>query len=185
MIFKRGVSPLIATVLLVMITVSIGAAVMVVIQNVASEGIDSANRQQELINCGTDVSAEVIPVASRYRICVSPVAESSGLGNVTLFLENTGTKDIVGWRFTVIGGMDIYDTSSQGLDLDSGEMDGMRFNFTGTGVGIANISLIRLSPQITGGASGAITCSEPNLEWDIDAIEDWDLCTDVSWDESA
>jgi flagellin-like protein len=178
--FKRGVSPLIATVLLVMITVSIGAAVMVVIQNVAQEGIKSTEEQGELVKCGTDVSVQVLPVASSYRICVRPSDDTDEIGNITLFLENTGLRDVVSWRITVIGSDGVYDSSSQGTSLAKGAIQGMRFLFNGTGTGVENISQVRLAPQISGG-SGAITCIEPNLEWDNTEIQDWDLCADVNW----
>lgn len=180
MFFKRGVSPLIATVLLVMITVSIGAAVMVVIQNVAQEGIASTEIQGELIKCGTDVSVQVLPVASSYRICLDPSDETDEIGNITLFLENTGLRDVISWRFTVIGSDGIYDSSSQGIDLDKGAIVGMKFLFNGTGTGVENITQIRLAPQISSG-TGAITCIEPNLEWENIEIEEWELCADVNW----
>ncbi len=184
MFFKRAVSPLIATVLLVMITVSIGAAVMVVIQNVAQDGIQSTVTQNELIKCGSDVSAEVLTVSSSYRICINAIPTATTAGNFTLFLENTGLKDISAWRVMVIGESGVYDASSQGLALSKGAIAGMRFSFNGTGPNVANVSTIRLAPEIDGGGSGTITCIEPNLEFISDSIENWDLCSAVTWDNN-
>ena len=182
---KRGVSPLIATVLLVMIVVSIGAAVMVVIQSLSEEQLASASAQQALIQCGVDVDVGLIEVSDSTRICIN--APNSGTGNVTLYMENKGLKNIQGWRFTVVGANGIYDVTDQGTALSRGTLQGFSFTYdTSTvGTGISSVDLIRLSPRVEGGATNpVVTCSEPNLEWDADEIVDWNFCNSTTWDDN-
>ena len=87
---KKAVSPLIATVLLVMIVVSIGAAVMVVIQSLTEENLQSIEAQKAVIKCGSDVSVDLITVGTSYRICTDPNATS---GTFALYIENKGEDD--------------------------------------------------------------------------------------------
>ena len=184
LINKKAVSPLIATVLLVMIVVSIGAAVMVVIQGLSEETIASTERQQQLLECQTDVVVDVS------NACITPVNETNGTGVVALRLENSGFQDINGWRFTVFG-MDVYDTTAQGSALLTGEIKEYKFviddgdpQLGNVGVGLNNISTVRVSPRIPGdGATPLVTCRIKALEWDLDVLEQWDDCNDVFWDD--
>jgi len=185
MLNKRAVSPLIATVLLVMIVVSIGAAVMVVIQGISQEQIASTQAQQQLIACGTDVEVGLFKVGTSYRICLDEPASASDQGNFSIYLENKGLRDISDWRITIVGNNSIddtnggFDTSTNDLSLDTGEIKRFEYNWTGTGA----IDKIRLSPKIPGGpATPFITCTEPNLEWDSEDMSGWDTCASVSWD---
>lgn len=185
LIGKKGVSPLIATVLLVMIVVSIGAAVMVVFQGLTEDSISNIQAQQQLIKCGSDVSVGIITVGDSYRICVNPTSGAIGNMSLYIYMENKGLKDISGWRFTVIGEEGVYDSSDQGSALTKGLIKAYSFTFNGTGDTVADLSKIRLSPQITGGPSNpVVTCTAPNLEWDSDQIVEFDLCNDTSWDNN-
>ena len=180
---KKAVSPLIATVLLVMIVVSIGAAVMVVIQGITQEQIASTEAQQQLIACGTDVEVGLFQVGTSYRICLDEPNSDTELGNFSIYLENKGLKDISDWRITIVGNNSIEDQNggfdTYDMDLDTGEIKLFEYNWTGTGV----VDKIRLSPKIPGGpANPLVTCSEPNLEWDSEDMSGWDGCEDVTWD---
>jgi flagellin-like protein len=179
---KRAVSPLIATVLLVMITVSIGAAVMVVIQGISQTSIQSTENQQQLIKCSSDVQIDVIRVSDKYRACFVTTNSSSNSGSFAVYLENRGLKDISDWRFTVIGD-NVSDLNGGISTLVRGQIKGYRFNFSGTN----NVSKVRFSPKISGGPSNPlVTCNLPNLEWDIEDLENFDHCNaaTVNWDNS-
>ncbi len=174
---KKAVSPLIATVLLVMIVVSIGAAVMVVIQGVYQEQEGTIQTQQQFIKCGVDVETKVLSVNDKYRVCWEQYGENNG-GKFAIQLENTGIKDISDWRFRVIGNT-IIDGNGDFEGLDKGTVDSFEFNFTEVS---GNVSKIQLMPQIPGSQQNPIvTCNEPNLEWDGDDLSDLDNCSDVSW----
>ena len=182
---KKAVSPLIATVLLVMIVVSIGAAVMVVIQGLSEDTLASVDAQKQLIRCGTDVEVGIIEVGSSARVCFDAPPDTANNGNFTLYIENKGTRDISGWRFTVIGDDGIFDSSNQGTSLAKGEIKGFRFFFNQTGVTVAEHAKIRLYPQIPGGPTNPlVTCQEPNLEWDTYEIADLNLCSALTWDDN-
>lgn len=171
---KRAVSPLIATVLLVMIVVSIGAAVMVVIQGLSDEQLDVISQGQEALKCSSEIKTEILQVGSTNRIC---------LGDNRSFafqIQNTGTKDIVNWNLLVVGDT-VQFIENKGTLFAEGNVSGYRINFTQ----VDNIKKITLYPKIPGSAGNKnIPCSLSYLEWDEDAISDMDLCSSVTWDES-
>ncbi|MFH2020536.1 MAG: archaellin/type IV pilin N-terminal domain-containing protein [archaeon] len=173
MLSKKGVSPLIATVLLVMIVVSIGAAVMVVIQGLTDEQIGNIKYQQEAIKCGTEIKTEILQVASTNRACVADTNTS-----FVIQLQNTGQKDISNWNLLVVGDT-VELNENKGTFFAKGNVSSYKFNFTQ----VDNIQKIVLYPKIPGSAGDRnIPCSMPNLEWESSDIEDMDKCDSVSWD---
>ena len=68
MLNKKAVSPLIATVLLVMIVVSVGAAVMLVIRGLSDEQIDKIDKATIEIQCGTEVKPKIVYL-QRLMLC--------------------------------------------------------------------------------------------------------------------
>ncbi len=177
---KKAVSPLIATVLLVMITVSIGAAVMVVIQGLSEQSLASTSAAQELVKCGTDVSVGLITVGTDYRVCKAGGTATNFTGRFVLFIENKGLRDVEDWRFTAVGD-NVSDYNGGCIkDYSKGSIQSMRFNFT-----TLNVAKIQLSPKITGGPSNpTVTCTAPNLVWDGDELIDMESCDSVTWDDS-
>ncbi len=180
MLNKRAVSPLIATVLLVMIVVSIGAAVMVVIQGLADEQIQSINTQADLLQCGSQIEVSLIEVDSVYRICKNVSSQTSG--TIALLMQNTGQKDITGFRVDVLGDDGYNSTTYDTASLSKNELKGFRFNFGGVGDNSAELSKIMISPMFS--ASDTVTCKEPNLEFDKAFLDRLDDCTEVTWDNS-
>ena len=177
MMNKNAVSPLIATVLLVMITVSIGAAIMVVIQGLVSEQTQSVEQQSDLLECGVDVDVDLITVSSKYRMCLN--VTNSTIGNVTLYMKNTGTKDITGWQVTVLGD-DGANSTTYTTDLTTGTLGEFSFRFGSTGDNNGEVSFISISPQIA--AATTITCTKPELEFDEETVDTFDDCSAVTWD---
>ena len=177
---KKAVSPLIATVLLVMIVVSIGAAVMVVIQGLTEEQIESTKTQSQLLKCANDVQVGIFTQGEDYLICMDDPATSTDLGNFSIYLENKGIKDILDWRITVFGVNGLADINGGFSALDQGEIKLYKFNFTGSG----SITKVRLSPKTAvQGGTGTVTCEEPNLIWDEDFVARLEDCDDVAWDD--
>ena len=181
---KKAVSPLIATVLLVMIVVSIGAAIMVVIQGITQEQLQSTEAQQQLIKCGTDVNVGLLTVNEAYRICIFKPDNLTG-GNLKLYMENKGIRDIADWRFRVIGDNNISDTDGGYAPLSKGSVRGFSFDFSqSVGMYVTNVQKITIAPKIPGGPSNpTVTCSEPNLECDYTAIQEFSECGNVTWDD--
>ena len=180
MLNKRAVSPLIATVLLVMIVVSIGAAVMVVIQGLTEEQIQVISTQSDLLKCGTEVEIGLIEVDSVYRFCRSITSQTNG--TVSLLMQNTGQKAITGFRVDIIGDLGYNSTTYSSAALAKNELKGFRFDFGGVGATTTALSKVTFSPQIT--AQDTVTCKEPNLEFDETFLDRLNDCGTVTWDDS-
>jgi flagellin-like protein len=182
--YKKAVSPLIATVLLVMIVVSIGAAVMVVIQSLAGEGMESITSQQAIMACSSDVQVEFLTVGDSFKICVD-APTTGGNGTFALYLDNSGLRDISDWRFRVVGTEGIMDLDGGFEALPKGSIKLYVFPINET-VGaddITKIQQIVLYPKITGNANNpSVVCKKPNLVWDEDRIPEFDTCASQSWD---
>jgi flagellin-like protein len=178
--YKRGVSPLIATVLLVMIVVSIGAAVMVVIQGLSEEQLQNIETQQDLLKCGTDVGVSLVKIGSNYRICRNV---TNAVGNITLFMENTGQRDISGFKVIAYGANGFSSQTYTSEPLNKGDTRLLMFNFTGVGDTNTDLDRIEINPQIAGRET--VTCKLPTLEFDEELLDSLDACTAVTWDDSS
>lgn len=161
---KKGVSPIIAAVLLVVITIAIGATTMAFIRGLSDQNLASAQEKASKIKCGTDVRIEVLAVGSDYKICYDINAISL---NVTL--KNIGSVDIKYFELTVLG------DGSEGFMVNNSDTSASKFkkntiskfniaftNSSGLGVPVEYI----LSPVIQGEPGKDIICSESPLEWD-------------------
>ncbi len=181
---KRGVSPLIATVLLVMIVVSIGAAVMVVIEGLTEDQLENIGTQSELLECTTDVDIDLIQVDGKYRICRNVTVGTSN-SSFTLYMENTGQKDIAGFRVVALGDDGITTNSYTSQTLNKGVIKALTFNISGVGDNNAELDQIEINPLISGRET--ITCREPTLVFDEEFLDTLEDCTDpdVTWDSSA
>lgn len=94
---KKGVSPIIATVLLVAITIAIGATTMAFIRSLSDTNLNSANEKSATIACGTDVSIDVTTVDNQYLYWLNYSS-----GEFAVNFHNKGI-DIDGFRMTIIG----------------------------------------------------------------------------------
>jgi len=184
MFSKKAVSPLIATVLLVMIVVSIGAAVMVVIQGLSEEQIQNIEAQKDLLACGNEVRIDIFKVGSKSKICVNNIDSPLGIEAI-LIMENKGLRDIAGFRVTAFGnnGFNISTFDNTSLPKSGETMKAIRFIVRGNiSSSENNIEKISINPRIAG--KDIITCSDPSLEFDSDYLRGVDDCDDVSWDNN-
>ena len=171
MLNKRAVSPLIATVLLVMIVVSIGAAVMVVIQGLSEEQIANIQYQQEAIKCGTEVSLKVVSVSNANRICYNGTA-------FAIQIQNNGQKDIEKWNLLIVGNRTVF-MEDKGGEFAAGNVTSLKFDWSVD----SDPEKIQMIPKISNGNS-FIPCTIPSLDFDGDDLTDADSCTDITWDDS-
>ncbi|MBN1502248.1 hypothetical protein JW930_01785 [Candidatus Woesearchaeota archaeon] len=161
---KKAVSPLIATVLLVMIVVSVGAAVMLVIRNLSDEQIQKIETSSREIQCGTEVKPRIVAYGTSYKYCYDPTTR-----NVTVMFENQGDTKIEGWRITVIGDS-VYDREDTAChndtycsELNTSQIRTFHWNYDDVGT----VEYIRILPLVTGAPGKEIvTCREPALEWE-------------------
>jgi flagellin-like protein len=187
MMNKQGVSPLIATVLLVMIVVSIGAAVMVVIGGLAQEGLDSTASMQSVINCYSDANLKLLSVDNKFRFCVN--ANSDNNTTIALSVENIGFKDILGMRVVVFGesNQSVTTYTSTAVQIPKGEIKGLRFNAAGVATNTSQIKKIVFNPIIQGQpGKDSVVCSLTNFEFDYEQLIYLDDCGSptVTWDDN-
>jgi flagellin-like protein len=163
---KKGVSPIIAAVLLVVITIAIGATTMAFIRGLSDQNLASAQEKAGKIKCGTDVRAEVLVVGSDYKIC-----ESGDSLSVTL--KNTGSVDIKYFELTVLGnGTDGYDVANSNTSAAKFEKNTIgKFNITfvnGSALGTP-VEYV-LSPVIQGEPGQDVICSDSPIQWDSENV---------------
>ncbi len=94
---KKGISPIIATVLLVVITIAIGATTMAFIRSLTDTNFETAKEQTAKIACGSQIQFEIPIVSKKYKICYY-----NDTGTINLLLHNTGSVDIKGFSLTTI-----------------------------------------------------------------------------------
>jgi len=94
---KKGVSPIIAAVLLVVITIAIGATTMAFIRSLTDSNLQTASEQSTKIACGSDLKLEIPVVQNNYKICYY-----NETGGVNVLFHNTGSIDVNGFLMSVI-----------------------------------------------------------------------------------
>lgn len=124
---KRGVSPLIATVLLIAFAVALGAVVMswgtTYVQETAASVRDKSDRA---VQCSQDVSLKVHKISSTEQLCYGG-SEHAGFVAFTLF--NDGRKDIKQVHVNVFGKKNIQSNNSlNGTSMAVGQA--MKYNLT-------------------------------------------------------
>lgn len=107
---KRGVSPLIATVLLIAFAVALGAVVMnwgrTYVENTASNAADKSDTE---IKCSMDVRLEVPEIDDIEQLCY---CNGSNPSYMQFIIENTGLVDIADLQIQIIGKQNIYSNTS-------------------------------------------------------------------------
>ncbi|MFH0876570.1 MAG: archaellin/type IV pilin N-terminal domain-containing protein [archaeon] len=129
---KRGVSPLIATVLLMLIVVTIGAAVMLVLKGLTEENLEKAKDKADMV-CDTNVDFEIVKINGYNQVC-------SGSGYFDIILRNKGNKDIVGFKYTVLGGQ-IYNNDTS-IALGISEITNLNITYNPGSIGVVRQIMI-------------------------------------------
>ena len=96
---KRGVSPLIATVLLIAFAVALGAVVMSWGRSYVTEAQSNANQLNSMVGCSS-VSASIPTVAGQLKLCIDQ-------GNKVKFVLDNNGAALDGLKFTIIGDKDV------------------------------------------------------------------------------
>ena len=118
---KKGVSPLIAAVLLIVVVVGVGAVVTGIVRNYVTSGKQTIQSKSGDIKCGAEVDISVPTVADEIRICYD---DTNDLLNFTL--DNTGSTAIdalqIKW-FTasaVVNNVSVTAVGAPSTTVDSG-----------------------------------------------------------------
>ena len=136
---KRGVSPLIATILLVGITVAVSVIVFTFVRNIAEEKVSETEVQTNIaLACSQNVKLEYD----------DPFPCGSG-SNLKVSVWNKGPLDIIDLKIQILGGSSSYLYPGEGSDpvtLDSYNKN--LYDITNIGFDVGEIDKINLIPTI-------------------------------------
>lgn len=111
MMNKKGLSPLIAAVLLIVVVVGIGAVVTGIVRNYVTENKQVITEKSSDMKCGVEVAINIPTVGDELRIC-NGTGPAPGTPNITFTMENSGsaTIDELQVKFFGTGGFSAQDT---------------------------------------------------------------------------
>lgn len=160
---KKGLSPLIAAVLLIVVVVGIGAVVTGIVRNYVTENKQVITEKASDMKCGVEVSINVPTVADTLLVCNDT---PNKFINVTL--ENTGSADIDDIQLKVFGvnGFDANDeawTSQMSGAFESGDTQRLQLNWS---VDIGDLQQIKIVPRVkVVGRSDKAYCTDAALTY--------------------
>ena len=168
---KKGVSPIIAAVLLVVITIAIGATTMAFIRSLADTNLDSANEAATRILCGADLNLEIPIVNDQYKICYY-----NNSGDISLTFHNKGTINIKGFQYTAIMANDTIFSYSSTQQVNKSQYKAIEFKFPRNFTNAQrNVSQYIIEPKIQGApGKGDTICSDVAIVRDVPS--DISLC---------
>ena len=165
---KKGVSPLIATVLLIAFAVALGAVVMNWGSTFTKQTADNVQKKSDVdFKCSLDVKLKPLEISGRPQICFGEYGSSSQI-NMTLL--NDGAKKIDSVQLTIIGAAGIASNTSvpnSTLVVAGGAKLSASYLFSQTGT----LQKIRLVPVVdVGGIATPCMGSGSVLERDASEI---------------
>ncbi len=158
---KKGLSPLIAAVLLIVVVVGIGAVVTGIVREQISQDKQTIEKKSTNIECSTEVEINVPTYEDDFMIC-------KGTDYVNFTIENTGSIEVDELQVKVFGATGFADNDS----IIPGGMTPGQVNSTvivgHSGVGSVEEVFIVPKKKVTG-SSDKIYCPEAQLRFaDID-----------------
>ncbi|HII71893.1 TPA: hypothetical protein HA265_04020 [Candidatus Woesearchaeota archaeon] len=171
---KKGLSPLIAAVLLIVVVVGIGAVVTGIVRNYVTESKQTITEKSSDIKCGVEVDIEVPVVSEEMQICHDSV---NNIINFTL--ENTGTATIdeIQIKFFGTSGFEAIDELSTngvaigtwGTGMAAGET--LKFNATYDSGAVGTLQQVNIIPRVkVVGRTDEAYCTDSSLKFtDINA----------------
>ena len=157
---KKGVSPLIATVLLIAFAVALGAVVMNWGRGFVQQQTDLATKTTDLkLGCSLKVNLKVAEINGVPQMCYGG-AGANGYVEITLNNEDE-SNDIKGLSASVIGVSGTYNNDSINLTIPIGLSHFLNLTYSYTSYG--TIKQVRLVPKIS--INGVVTpCSGNTVE---------------------
>lgn len=160
---RKGLSPLIAAVLLIVVVVGIGAVVTGIVRNYVTENKQIITEKASDMKCGVEVSLTVPTVADELRIC------HDGVDTVNFTVENSGsaTVDDLQVKFFGTGGFDANDTVITDVTLadpdgsfDAGNTEVFSVDYSGIGT----LQQVKIVPRVkVVGRSDKAFCTDAAL----------------------
>lgn len=162
---KRGVSPLIATVLLIAFSVALGAVVMNWGKGFITDQTEYVDAKTQIqLSCSIDVIIDFLEISDSKQVCYN-----SSEGAVYFTIDNQGASNVSGISIQVINSnKDTFGNESI-YNLVSGAAQRYRINDTNMGVA----EYVALTPMITTpGTTTRQVCTNNKI-----ILEDPDACT--------
>jgi FlaG/FlaF family flagellin (archaellin) len=162
---KKGLSPLIAAVLLIVVVVGIGAVVTGIVRNYVTENKQVITEKASDMKCGIEVTINVPTVDDELRICHNDT-EVSSEKMVRFTLENAGSATIDDLQVKYFGtsGFEADDTvlTDAGLTLEPGDTQEFFANYTAAPVG--TLQQVKIVPRVkVVGRSDKAYCTDAAL----------------------
>jgi len=133
---KKGISPLIAAVMLMALVVSIGAVIMTWTKQYVGESLDEADETLASEGvCGNDVYIELVEIDDEKQICFQNGTFSY---NIDMTLSNGAKVDLEGLWVQIITSDNIYENQSN-FSKDAGETFLTSVRVTSGGAGFTRI----------------------------------------------
>ncbi len=165
LIDKKAISPLIAAVLLVVVTVSIGAAVFALVQNYMGSGKKTISEKTEEIRCGRDVGITMELFNNTYLCNAS--ADKNDEASFNMIINNVGSRKVDQVQLRVIGSRMVFNNISI-LDNAMQLGDSIVINVTYNPEDLGTFRSAQVIPRIT-----------------IPGVTDYAFCTDNAWNIGA
>ena len=138
---KKGISPLIATVLLIAFAVALGAVVMNWGRSYVEDTAANAERtSQTKVDCSLGVDIEIKEISDDPKICLDTDEEE-----VVVYLVNRGSKVLEGIKTTIIGTEEIIEFDN---NVTIGKSAVKKFTFAYDSDDSGSIEQIIFTPRI-------------------------------------
>jgi len=158
---KKGLSPLIATVILISIAVALGVIVLDWGRSYIKDTTKYAKDNYETsVACKMDVELDVVRIDGADQICYMNTTPLNFV--VDMIIENKGRVDVYGVEITTIS-IEKEINLTKLVDLNIKRANPYKFNITHDNHIFENLSLIQIAPIING-EDGYILCNNKLLE---------------------
>jgi flagellin-like protein len=163
---KKGISPLIATVLLVAISVAMGAMVMTFTERTTTEiSGDTEKKVNREIKCSLDMSINLVQLDGEDYICYNRTNSE----NLEFIIENQGSETIEGVQVFLLDANEDPFTFNVLEELSGHNRAKYNLSINET---VFPPTQILLAPILSGGATNVDVCSNNRIE-----IEEVEQCT--------
>ncbi len=159
---KKGLSPLIAAVLLIVVVVGIGAVVTGIVRNYVTENKQTITEKASDMKCGVEVMLNVPTVGDELRICHDVASKT-----INFTLENSGsaTIDDLQVKFFGTGGFEANDTviTDNAVVFTAGSTEAFTMVY---GAGIGTLQQVKIVPRVkVVGRSDKAFCTDAALSY--------------------
>ena len=157
---KRGLSPLIATILLIALSITIGAIISTFSNNFAQKSSELGD-QYTLSNKCQNIDLTISrSFDEEYRVCFNSTNPS-----LTLVATNSGTINVDGFKVMLADrNFNSYEYEFKNISLLSGKYNTLNFDINSTFASVDDIQEIRLIPYVTNDKNVMVQCPESVIQ---------------------